>query len=108
MAAPSGIYRVSGSRPRLPTTITLFTDAMSRFSPDQFTYRSFIPLPRNDFQAHDALLDQYLRLAHASHIGEGFIQPLDIHTRCDAKRESRKPVDRPLRRPHAQRRGEPQ
>src|SRR2546426_8562715 len=37
MAAPSGIYRVSGSRPRLPTTITLFTDAMSALRAEQFT-----------------------------------------------------------------------
>jgi len=28
-APPSGMYRVSGSRPRLPTRMTLFTDAMS-------------------------------------------------------------------------------
>src|SRR5688572_17569712 len=71
-AAPSGMYRVSGSRPRLPTRMTLFTDAMSHLSSYQFAYFALIPLPGDYFQVRDALARQYLGLAHAAHCGERF------------------------------------
>src|SRR5438477_12588643 len=93
MAAPSGMYFVSGSRPRLPTRITLFTDAISYLPGYQFAHARFIPLSGNDLKARDAMLGQHFGLAHAAHGRERVAQTLEIHSRCDAKRQTRKIVD---------------
>src|SRR5713101_4248802 len=93
MAAPSGMYFVSGSRPRLPTRITLFTDAISYLPGYQFAHARFIPLSSHDLEARDAMLGQHFGLAHAAHGGERVAQTLEIHSRCDAKRQTRKVVD---------------
>src|SRR5882762_4535157 len=107
IAAPSGMYFVSGSRPRLPTRITLFTDAISHLPRYQFAHTRFIPLSRYDLEARDALVHNHLRLAHAAHGGKRFAQFLEIYSRCDAKRKTRKIVDRPRRSPHPGGRREP-
>src|SRR5882762_1224645 len=107
MAAPSGMYFVSGSRPRLPTRITLFTDAISNLPRYQFAHARFIPLSRHDLEARNAFVREHFRLAHAAYGGERFAQSLEIYSRCDAKRKTRKIVDRPHRPPHAEGRREP-
>src|SRR3989440_7905342 len=88
IAAPSGMYFVSGSRPRLPTRITLFTEAISYLPGNQFAHRRFVPLPGNDLEARDALLAKHYRLAYAMHAGERLAQALEIHSRCNAKRQA--------------------
>src|SRR5438034_10057599 len=92
MAAPSGMYFVSGSRPRLPTRITLFTDAISYLPGYQFAHARFIPLSGNDLEARDAMLGQYLGLAHAAHGGERVAQTLEIHSRSEANVQLQKAV----------------
>src|SRR5690349_9318019 len=96
-ASPLGRYFVSGSAPRLPTRITLFTEAMSHLPADQFANATLVPLPRNDLQAGDALLAEDLGLAHAPHARERLAEAVEIHSRFDGKRETRKIVDRPPR-----------
>src|SRR5437660_6325089 len=107
IAAPSGMYFVSGSRPRLPTRITLFTEAMSHLPRYQFAHTRFIPLSRHDLEARDALVLEHFRLAHAAYGAQRFTQFLEIYTRCDAKRKTRKIVDRTRRSAHAGGRREP-
>src|SRR2546421_4296005 len=110
IAAPSGMYLVSGSRPRLPTRMTLFTDAISALPTKQFAHAALVPLLRHDFEARDALAREHLGFAHAAHRGERFAQSLEIYSRCDGKRETCNPVDRRAhrgQRPHAQRRRQP-
>src|SRR5205809_457269 len=64
-ASPLGRYFVSGSAPRLPTRITLFTDAISNLPRYQFPYARFIPLSRHYLQARNALVRQHFGLAQA-------------------------------------------
>src|SRR5689334_600470 len=85
-ASPLGRYFVSGSAPRLPTRITLFTDAISNLPRYEFAHARFIPLSRHDLEARNALGREHLRLAHAAHGGERFAQALEIDSCCDAKR----------------------
>src|SRR5690348_11157860 len=100
-ASPLGRYFVSGSAPRLPTRMTLFTDAISYLPADQFTYPAFVPFARHDREPGDALLAQHLGFAHALHARERLAQMLEIDSRCDAKRHARRCVDRRARRSHA-------
>src|ERR1700704_663478 len=102
------MYLVSGSRPRLPTMITLFTDAISYLPGYQFAHPAFVPLAGHHLEPRNALLAKHFRLAYAAHAGECFSQTLEIHPRCDAKREPREPVDRTRRRPHARPGRQPQ
>src|SRR5258708_7958720 len=67
MDAPSGMYLVSGSRPRLPTRMTLFTDAISTLPAKQFAHAALVPLFRHDLEARDALAREHLGFAHAAH-----------------------------------------
>src|SRR5258708_17804405 len=94
MAAPSGLSLVSGSRPRLPTRMTLFTDAISTLPAKQFAHAALVPLFRHDLEARDALAREHLGFAHAAHRGERFAQSLEIYSPSDGKRETRNPVDR--------------
>src|SRR5258708_12173782 len=110
MAAPSGMYVASGSRPRLPTRMTLFTDAISTLPAKQFAHAALVPLFRHDLEARDALAREHLGFAHAAHRGERFAQSLEIYSRCDGKSETRNPVDRRApcgQRPHAHPRRQP-
>src|SRR5882672_4477192 len=93
IAAPSGMYFVSGSRPRLPTRITLFTDAMSYLPGYQFAHPALVPFAGDNLEPRDALLGKHFRLAYTAHAGERFAQAFEIDSRCDAKRETRKLVD---------------
>src|SRR5690242_16849480 len=102
-ASPLGRYFDSGSAPRLPTRMTLFTDAISCLPAHQFTYGSLVPLAGDDLEPRDALLAQHLRLSHARDGGERAIEPFEIDSCCDAKRETREIVDRAARLAHAQR-----
>src|SRR3954466_10760502 len=97
-ASPPGRYLVSGSAPRLPTRMTLFTDAISSLPNKHFAHRAFVPLTGDDLEARDAFVRQHLGLAHAAHPRERFAQALEIHSRCDGKRETRQVVDRAARR----------
>src|ERR1051326_8972369 len=108
MAAPSGMYFVSGSRPRLPTWITLLTDAISYLPGYQFAHARFIPVSGHDLEARDALLGQHLGLAHAAHRGERFAQSLEIHSRCNAKRQTAQIVDHGSWPSHARGHEQPQ
>src|SRR5688572_24302263 len=87
-ASPLGIYRVSGSAPRLPTMMTLFTDAISNLPSNQFTYSMLVPLPRHDFQARDTFRGHHFRLAHAVHPRQRLAQPIEVHAGCDRKRQT--------------------
>src|SRR5207237_9513563 len=107
-ASPRGRYFVSGSAPRLPTMITLFTDAISYLPGYQFAHARFIPLSSHDLEARDAMLGQHFGLAHAAHGGKRVAQTLEIHSRCDAKRQTRKVVDEACRPSHADRGRQPQ
>src|SRR3954451_15403115 len=59
-ASPLGRYFVSGSAPRLPTRMTLFTDAISTLPDKHFAHRALVPLSGDDLQARDALVRQHL------------------------------------------------
>src|SRR4051795_430729 len=96
-ASPLGRYFVSGSAPRLPTRITLFTDAISSLPDKHFPHRAFVPLTGDDLEARDAFVRQHLGLANAAHPRQRLAQPLEIHSRCDGKRETRHVVDRSAR-----------
>src|SRR6266446_1951451 len=91
--SPLGRYFVSGSAPRLPTRITLFTDAISSLPGKQFAHAALVPLLRHDLKARDALAREHLDFAHAAHRGERFGQAFEIYSRCDGKRETRHLVD---------------
>src|SRR6267378_4540354 len=111
MAAPSGMYLVSGSRPRLPTRMTLFTEAISSLPGKQFAHLALVPLLRHDRKARDALAREHLGFAHAAHGGERFAKGFEIYSRCDGKRETRHLVDCRItncgQRPHPRRHREP-
>src|SRR5215212_6899731 len=93
-ASPLGRYFVSGSAPRLPTRMTLFTDAISYLPDKHFAHRAFVPLSGDDLEARDAFARQHFGLAHAAHPRERLAQAVEIHSRCDGKRETRHAVDR--------------
>src|SRR5688572_6802081 len=87
--------------------MTLFTEAMSNLPSNQFAYSMLIPFTGHHFQARDALRDHDLGLVHAAHPGERLAQPIEFHSRCDGKRQTRKIVDRRAWRPHAECKNEP-
>src|SRR5438105_9127975 len=107
MAALSCMYRVSGFRPRLPTTITLFTDAISNLPSHQFTYPTLIPLSGHYLDARNALVRHDLSLAHSANPGKRFPQPVQIDSGCYRQRQTRKLVDFAPQGSHAGRDREP-
>src|SRR5918992_3484436 len=87
--------------------ITLFTEAMSYLPSNQFAYSMLVPLPGHHLEARDALRRDYLGLAHAANPRERLAQALEVHSRCDGQRKTRKLVDRHGRAAHAKREREP-
>src|ERR1044071_3606069 len=92
--------RVSGSRPRLPTTITLFTEAMSDLPCHQFPYATLIPLSGDYLDARNALLRQHLYFAHPAHSRQRFPQPFGIDPGRYRQRQTRNLVDLAAHRSH--------
>src|SRR4030095_13942486 len=101
------MYRVSGSRPRLPTTITLFTEAMSDLPCHQFPYAKLIPLSGDYLDARNALVREHLDLTHPAHSRERFSQPLGIDPGRYRQRQTRELVDCAADGPHPDRRRQP-
>src|SRR2546423_15130663 len=87
-ASPLGKYFVSGSAPRLPTRMTLFTDGISYLPGYEFSHAQFIPLSGHYLQPRNALVRQHRGLGHAAHRRERLPQPCEMDSRSTAKRET--------------------